>query len=387
MPEQTDSVAKAKPFESRWGKIALVVIGVFVGAFLGEPVKNFVNRARVEIDVVSIASTTPPKSRWLMNLSPSAQQNLSAEIAGNDWRNSALSNRLSYGELDGRYTKLKQFHDSFPVLSEDAAWAADSQKTDLLAFYETNRDYIRTILDYTQELSELSPTERARATNLLKQDQRALSMLAGFSEILGGSRQGPPRNAPDMVRLAGQYQSRVQEATKQLLEALKMAIVNEAVIEPIPSFKVTVDATNYGGRSISIGSLGSLRVQSPASTPSETIVILELEDDALSPKDDPKMVGVLAPGQRQRFVLTAEIGTMSDQNAISNASPDFVRRLSKIRDTQVNALKVLGPLYKSGVSNCRVILGWGESQNAEASGVFGEAQALEELERVLRSPE
>ncbi len=68
------------------------------------------------------------------------------------------------------------------------------------------------------------------------------------------------------------------------------------------------------------------------------------------------------------------------------SSPDFLKRLKAVKDEQTDALKVLGPLYKSGVSHCRVVIVWGESKKTEVSGSFGEAQVLTSIEAVLGDP-
>ena len=68
-------------FDSRSGKLLLAVLGAVVGAFLSGPVKNFVNRARIKVDVVSIESATPQKSGWQIDLTPPTQDKLALVIA------------------------------------------------------------------------------------------------------------------------------------------------------------------------------------------------------------------------------------------------------------------------------------------------------------------
>ena len=369
MDSETGNAKTLKPFASRWGTIGLIVITAFATALVYEPVKNFINQPRIEIAVVSVESTTPPKSNWLLNLSFSVQQKLAMDIAGDEWINSVRSNKVKYGDVVRLRQNLKQFHDAFPALSQDPTWAGDA-KTDPTVFYQLNRNYIRTILEYVQNFSDVSGPDRRTAENFFKLDQER----SFFSFKLPSAE--PPRNAADIIRFAGRMQNAVREKTYPLLEALTKA-ESETIIEPIPSFNVTLDVTNHGNLSTSIGTIGSLRVRPPTDSEREIVAVLKL-------KDDPNKVAVFGPGQRQRLQLSAELKLISDDKAVTVAGPsEYANRLETIHKTQLEALKVLAVLYKSGVFQCRITLPWGKSQNAEAVGAFGEAQALNQLEAVL----
>lgn len=368
MERETGNQNTLKPFESRWGKIGYLVIGAIATALLIEPVKNFIDRPRIEIEVVSIKSTTPPKSNWLLDLSSSVQQKLAMDIAGDDWVNSVRSNKVKYGDIVRRGQNLKQFHEAFLNILKHPAWTGDP-RTGPTAFYQTNRDYIRTILEYVQNFSDVSGQDRRTAEKFLKQDQERHTFFYRVPE-------GPPHNAEDIIRFAGRFQRAVRDKTYLFLEALTKA-ESEAVIEPIPSFNVTLDVTNYGNRSTSIGTIGSLRIRPPRDPNSEIVAVLRL-------KGDSDKVAVFGPGQRQRLQLSAELELISDDKAVTVGGPsEYAKQLETIHKKQLEALKVLAQLYKSEVFQCRITLPWGKSQTAEAFGVFGEAQTLNQFDAVL----
>jgi hypothetical protein len=186
--------------------------------------------------------------------------------------------------------------------------------------------------------------------------------------------------AGEIVRFSGRFQGPVQDQTKTFLQDLGNAEASEAVIEPVPKFQVTLDAVNVGGAATSVGTIGLLRVESPNGPTPETVVILAL-------KETPNQVSFLAPGQSHRFQLDANLNPIPTARTLDqDSSPDFINRSKTIEDMQLNALRVLGPLYKSGVNKCNVTLTWGESNQAETSGAFGEAQVLNKVQAVLASP-
>lgn len=369
MNGEKENQNKLKWLKSPLGTILITaLVAALVGGFLGEPVKNFINRPGIEVEVVSIQSTTPPKSEWLLVLSSSVQQKLAMDIAGGDWARTVRSNNVKYGEVLRRRKSLKQFHESFLDLSKHPAWTGDS-KTDTIAFYQVNRAYIRTILEYVQNFSDVSSQDRRTAESFLKQDQGLSSFFKAFAVE-------PPRNTAEIIRFAGQLQSAVRDKTHPFLEALTEA-EREALIEPVPSFNVTLDVTNTGNLPTSIGAIGSLRIRPPRDPNNEIVAVLTL-------KGDLNKVAVFVPGQRQRLQFSAELKLIPEDKAVTaTVPPEYANRLAAIHKKQYEALKVLAPLYKSGVFQCRITLPWGKSQTAEALGTFGEAQALDQLETVL----
>ncbi len=361
------------------GNVTLLLAGVLLGAFVGEPIKNLINRPRLSFDVVEIRSTTPFKSQWLMPLTPADQANLAKEIGGNDWRKKINTNKLTYGDILQRRDDLKNVHIAYPTLQNHSAWKI-APNTDYTAFYVSNREYIDTVLEYTSRLKGVSVQDRRKAqqfrsTNL----QRPINPMNIIGALMGANQnRPPPPNAKDIVALVGTHHTKVVTETKEFLQTLSDVIDRVDPTSPVPTFTLTIDVSNVGGKPTSINPVGTLAVKTDSPKPNDSISVLFILEE------DDEEFGLVQNGERRRFTYRARASVLPTTQLRTFSSPEFLKRYNELQSKQIDGLRLLEPLYRSGLRDCSITIHWATGKKKSVKSQFGESQSLVRLEAALQ---